>query len=414
MPRRSKGARLHLRPARYRAGKLTHQATWVIRDGTGYYATGCAEREVAAAEQVLKDYIAKKYAPTRKEQDLEKIPVADVLSIFIDDRPDLYVENSDAQKYLNRIGRLKEFWGKLMLSEVTRTKCREYQQHRGNKGGARRDLEDLRAAIANHAAEGLHRGIVKVSLPKKGPARDRWLTRDEAAHLIWTCWRAREIQTMHRGPNKGQQIETNKRPLRHLARFILIGVYSGTRAGAIASASPTAAIGRSFVDLERGVYYRRAQGKQETNKRQPPIPTALAGTPATLEGAQDYCAALCRVQRRRCIFREDRVQACGDAGQAWARRFAAYATAHRGNVVDAERYRPMASRRVSRHERRNIVARVRAPPPGPPEGCRRQDDGQAYRLSFASETNRKDEDERRQNSMKMGTSSGNTASFRRS
>jgi len=102
-----------------------------------------------------------------------------VLSIFIDDRPDLYVENSDAQKYLNRIGRLKEFWGKLMLSEVTRTKCREYQQHRGNKGGARRDLEDLRAAIANHAAEGLHRGIVKVTLPKKGPARDRWLTRDE-------------------------------------------------------------------------------------------------------------------------------------------------------------------------------------------------------------------------------------------
>src|SRR5258708_9697575 len=145
MPRRSKGARLHLRPARYRAGKLTHQATWIIRDGAGYYATGYAEREVAAAEQLHKDYIAKKYAPTRKEQDLEKIPIADVLSIFIDDRPDLYVENSDAQKYLNRIGRLKEFWGKLMLSEVTRTKCREYQQHRGNKGGARRDLEDLRA-----------------------------------------------------------------------------------------------------------------------------------------------------------------------------------------------------------------------------------------------------------------------------
>ena len=142
-----------------------------------------------------------------------------MLSIFIDDRPDLYVENSGAQKYLNRIGRLKEFWGKLMLSEVTRTKCREYQQHRGNKGGARRDLEDLRAAIANHAAEGLHRGIVKVALPKKGPARNRWLTRDEAAHLIWTCWRAREIQTVHRGPNKGQQVETNKRPLRHLARF---------------------------------------------------------------------------------------------------------------------------------------------------------------------------------------------------
>src|SRR5712664_612113 len=88
-------------------------------------------------------------------------------------------------------------------------------------------------------------------------------SRDEAAKLIWACWRAREVQTVHRGPNAGQKIETDKRPLRHLARFILIGIYSGTRAGAVASASPIAAIGRSFVDLDRGVFYRRAEGKQE-------------------------------------------------------------------------------------------------------------------------------------------------------
>ena len=272
MPRKSKGARLQLRAARYRAGALTHQATWIIRDGTGYYATGCAEREVAAAEQALKEYIAKKYAPARKEQDLDKIYVADVLSIFIDDRPDLYVDNTDAQKYLNRIARLKEFWGAKMLSEVTGETCRAYQKHRGNKGGARRDLEDLRAAVQHHADEGLHRGIVRITLPKKGQRRDRWLTRDEAAKLIWICWRAREVQTIHRGPSKGQKVVTNKRPLQHLARFILIGLYSGTRAGAIASASPIAAIGRSYVDLDRGVFYRRAQGKQETNKRQPPMP----------------------------------------------------------------------------------------------------------------------------------------------
>jgi integrase len=262
-----------LRAARYdKTGTLTHRATWVIRDGTGYHATGCAEREVEKAEQALKDYIALKYSPKRKEQDIEKIPIADVLSIFIDDRPDLYVENTDAQKYLGRIQRLKEFWGAKMLSEVTGPNCRDYEKHRGNKGGARRDLEDLRAAITHHADEGLHRGIVKVKLPRKGPRRDRWLTRSEAAKLIWACWRAREVQTIHRGPQKGQKVQTDKRPLRHLARFIIIGVYSGTRAGAIASASPIAAIGRSFVDLDRGVYYRRAQGKQETNKRQPPMP----------------------------------------------------------------------------------------------------------------------------------------------
>jgi len=210
----------------YPSSHLGHP--WTARDITPLDALNAKLQRLS---KFLKDYIAKKYAPTRKEQDLEKIPSPTCFRFSSTTAPDLYVENSDAQKYLNRIERLKEFWGKLMLSEVTRTKCREYQQHRGNKGGARRDLEDLRAAIANHAAEGLHRGIVKVTLPKKGPARDRWLTRDEAAHLIWTCWRAREIQTMHRGPNKGQQVETSKRPLRHLARFILIGVYSGNARG---------------------------------------------------------------------------------------------------------------------------------------------------------------------------------------
>jgi integrase len=138
--------------------------------------------------------------------------------------------------------------------------------------GARRDLENFRAAISHHADEGLHRGVVRVTLPKKGKPRERWFSRDEVAKLIWRCWRAREVQTVHRGPNAGQKLETDKRPLRHLARFILIGIYSGTRAGAIASTSPIAAIGRSSVDLDRGVFYRRAEGKQETNKRQPPTP----------------------------------------------------------------------------------------------------------------------------------------------
>jgi hypothetical protein len=87
-----------------------------------------------------------------------------------------------------------------------------------------------------------------------------------------TCWQYRETQTVHRGPLKGQRRDTNKRPLRHLARFILIGIYTGTRAGAIASASPHRQEGRSFVDLDAGIFYRLAQGRRVTNKRQPPLP----------------------------------------------------------------------------------------------------------------------------------------------
>ena len=57
----------------------------------------------------------------------------------------------------------------------------------------------------------------------------------------------------------------------HLARFILIGLYTGTRHAAICGAAFMPTIGRGHVDLERGVFYRRAAGARETKKRQPPV-----------------------------------------------------------------------------------------------------------------------------------------------
>ena len=159
-----------------------------------------------------------------------------------------------------------------MLSDVTGVNCRAYTKFRGSNGGSRRDLEDLRAAINHHAKEGFHRGIVQVVLPEKGLARDRWLTRSEAARFLWACWRYRETQTVHIGPLKGQKIETDKRPLRHVARFILIGLYTGTRAGAIATASPYRTEGKSFVDLDTGIFNRLAIGKRASTKRQTPVP----------------------------------------------------------------------------------------------------------------------------------------------
>lgn len=160
---------------------------------------------------------------------------------------------ANKENFDERITRLAKWWGGKMLAAVNGVSCRAYTKHRGNDGGSRRDLEDLRAAINHHAKEGFHRGIVRVVLPEKGLPRERWLTRSEAAKLLWTCWRYRETQTVHIGKLKGQKIETEKRPLRHVARFILIGLYTGTRAGAIATASPYRAAGKSFVDLETGI-----------------------------------------------------------------------------------------------------------------------------------------------------------------
>jgi integrase len=269
MPRRSKGTRLWLRPARRQGGRIVRNAIWIIIDGNKHIATGCLKHEASEAEKQLAAYIANKYRPSRLAKDIDQIDVADVLSIYLDDcGPRI----ADQPKLERTIGRLNDYWGGKLLSQVTAAECRAYVQTRGKSGGARADLETLRAAINHHAKEGMHHGMVRVTLPPKGPPRDRWLTRHEAAKLIWACWRHREVQTVHRGRAKGQPIATDKRPLRHLARFVLIGLYTGTRASAIASASPYRNEGHSFVDLDQGIYYRLAIGRRATNKRQTPAP----------------------------------------------------------------------------------------------------------------------------------------------
>lgn len=109
-----------------------------------------------------------------------------MISIYVDDRR--LLDHPSATKLFGRLERLNEFWGGKKLSEINGETCREYARHIGSEGGARRDLEDLRAAINHHAKEGYHRGIVRVVLPPKGKARDRWLTRDEVARLLYVCW----------------------------------------------------------------------------------------------------------------------------------------------------------------------------------------------------------------------------------
>ncbi len=273
MPRRSKGAHLYRRKARYVDGKLIRRAVWIIKDSGRHIATGCAASPIETkppeeAERALASYIAQKYQPERRRQDIQQIDCADILSIYLTD----VGEPGDQFEIKARIGRLNDFWGGMTLSQVNAQACAAYVKKRGKRGGARRDLETFRAAINHHAKEGFHRGVVRVSLPPKGDPRDRWLTRTEAAALIWHCWRYRETQTVHAGRSKSKPVHTDRRPLRHVARFILIGLYTGTRAGAIASASPYAEPGRSFVDLDRGIFYRKAIGKRATKKRQTPAP----------------------------------------------------------------------------------------------------------------------------------------------
>lgn len=91
------------------------------------------------------------------------------------------------------------------------------------------------------------------------------MTRSEFAALLWACWTYRE----HQNGNP-----TGKRPLRHLCRFLLLGIYTGSRPGAILSASWERGEGLSYVDIDRGLFHRQAEGKIETDKRQPTVKLA--------------------------------------------------------------------------------------------------------------------------------------------
>ncbi|CAO4179664.1 Integrase family protein [Methylorubrum aminovorans] len=266
MPRAAKGPRLYLVAARRNAeGRVVVAARWVIRDGTKMLTTGCGESDVAGAHQALADYIRAAHRPARSQRGLDDISVADVLNIYATDH---VAQHPDRHRIAQRLQRLLDWWGGKTLAQVTGATCRAYATHRGNAGGARRDLQDLSAAIGHHHREGYHREIVKVALPKRGEARDRWLSRSEVARLVWTMWRAREGS---RADGKAGNTTEGRHTMRHLARFVLLAYSTASRPGAVLTASWEAAAGRSYVDLDKGVFYRLREGARETNKRQPPV-----------------------------------------------------------------------------------------------------------------------------------------------
>src|SRR5215813_871765 len=55
------------------------------------------------------------------------------------------------------------------------------------------------------------------------------------------------------------------------ARSCATSIHTGTRSSAICRAALMPTIGRGHVDLDRGVFYRRAIGRRQTKKRQPPV-----------------------------------------------------------------------------------------------------------------------------------------------
>lgn len=122
-----------------------------------------------------------------------------------------------------------------MLSYVTGEICRSYVVQRSTDAAVRRELEDLRAAINHHRREGLCNKIVEVVLPKERPAREQWLTRSEAARLIRSAWRYREMPISSlslSSPARGQARYAVLRLSLHLAVFSAVWFIGAPRVSA--------------------------------------------------------------------------------------------------------------------------------------------------------------------------------------
>jgi integrase len=257
MPRPSKGPRLHLQKANDR------RRLWVIRDGQRTLGTGCLEGDREGAERKLAAYIAAKHDPkaSRSAGNPNAIEIADALSVYMVEK---IAESARPKAGIAMIENLGAFFGERTIGDLNGSLQRDYAKQRGSQSAARRELETLAAAINHHIRDmvGGVQSLFRPVLPDASPARERWLTRSEAARLIWAAWRKREVRN---------GIEAGRHTSRHIARFILVGLYTGTRAGAICGAALMPTIGRGYVDLGTGHFVRLAYGKRETNKRQPTV-----------------------------------------------------------------------------------------------------------------------------------------------
>jgi integrase len=257
-----------LRPAR-----RGRKAIWVIKDREREIGTGCGQSERAKAEIALAEYITKTRQPFFGNGRPAEVLIGDCLSVYCDKHGPTIAR---PEGLALEVERLAEFFGDRLVAEITPELCNQYVELRcsqtdkratKSKGRAikvstaKRELVTLSAALNwCWRNKRLDRPTV-ITLPKVPENRERYLKRDQLAALLWAALGFNRDGTRNRF-----------RINRHLARFILIGLYTGTRHDAILRLQWMANTAGGWFDIDTGVLYRRPQDAVETNKRRTPSP----------------------------------------------------------------------------------------------------------------------------------------------
>lgn len=243
MPRPRKPARLWQRA----------DGAWIILDGTKQHRTGhSGEGGRRAAEESLRDYLATRAPDRSGPAQPHEITVGEVLALYAREKgPTL--ASPEALAYAVRA--LSPFWGSRTCDAVKGSTCRAYlaarakpRQGRDGRtrtagtGTVRRELGVLQAAINHAYSEGVLVYAPAVTLSDAGPARDRWLTRSDAARLMWAA-----------AP--------------HLRRFIAIELRAGRRARAVLELRLEPSLDSGWIDAEAGIIHFEGARQRRTKKR---------------------------------------------------------------------------------------------------------------------------------------------------
>jgi len=267
----------------WRDARGRNRGAWIIRDREKEISTGAGDGERAKAEIALAEYIIENRQPSFGNGRPDQVLIGDCLSLYCEKYAPTLPREDSQERIAGEVERLTEFWGQRYVSEISKDTIDEWVKfrcaqtdRRAKRNGrkiklstAKRELVTLSAALnwchAVRKPQVLDRPII-VSMPRVAERRERYFTRKEVAALLWAALGFNRDGTRNKF-----------RINRHLARFILIGFYTGTRHDAMLRLQWMRNTVGGWFDLDAGILYRRPQDAIETNKRRTPtlIPKKL-------------------------------------------------------------------------------------------------------------------------------------------
>lgn len=210
-------------------------------------STGTDER--GAAEAFAREWWARHTAAPSER-------IADLWPLYVKDR---IRDGARADRFQANWTALQPHFGHRLGMAITKDDCRDYWLARKAEGYAdsstKTDLEFLRACLRWYYRD----RAPAVWIPPASAARDHWLTKEQARTII----------------------ELADTP--HIKLFVILGLTTGARAGAILDLTWFHPTGKPRVDFEHGTIDYRPAGRRQTNKRRTVVPMNAQAREALLE-----------------------------------------------------------------------------------------------------------------------------------